>query len=456
VVNFVMNDKCAAGTGRFLDVMAAMLGLTIDRLAELGLKAAPRVSISSVCTVFAQQEVAQRLAEGVPLEEVLAGLHAALAGRIHRMVRRLRVEREVILTGGGAKNPALVRALEERLGVGAVVPSDPLVTGALGAALLAREAIERGEAPRTAQRLEEIARRGTSAAGAASQDDGRSGLAAAREGARAQGREGQLALPANGTVAFPPTGGLDVGSLFTKAVVVDGTRATFVVLPSRGNYRGVAEEALARALRRAGFERGDLAGLVATGLGAPDLSLARQVSEISCLAKGIFRLCPEAAMVMDIGGQASRVIRLGPAGVVKDFAVSGQCAAGSARLLEVIAHVVGVEVDELGPLSLRSREPAGFSAGCAVFAETEAISLLAQGTSKEDLLAGLHQSLAAKVVALARGAGQSGTCALSGGGAQDVGLVARLRTALGSVLVPPEPMVVAALGAALLAAGGGR
>lgn len=453
VVNFVMNDKCAAGTGRFLDVMAQMLGLTIDQLGELASRATSRVSISSVCTVFAQQEIAQRLAEGVPLDEVLAGLHAALASRIDRMVRRLQVEREVILTGGGAKNPTLVRFLEERLGISVIVPSDPLVTGALGAALLAREAIERGEPRRTAQRLDTRGLEGGSVAKRASPaGSGRAGVASVRAGLGTRSLEGRFVLPANGTAALPATAGLDVGSLYTKAVVVDGNRATFAILPSQGTYVGVAEGALARALRSSGIAREDLAGFVATGLGAPKLSSARQVNDISCLAKGFSRLCPEVALLIDIGGQATRVIRLGSKGLVKDFAVSGQCAAGSARLLDVIAHLLGTEVGELGELSLRSEHPVTFSAGCAVFAETEAISLLAQGTSREDLLAGVHQSLAGKILALTRGVGPFGTCALTGGGARDQGLVARLAAAMDRVVIPPEPMAVQALGAALLGA----
>jgi len=452
VVNFVMNDKCAAGTGRFLDAMAAMLGLTIDRLGEVGLHGTRRVSISSVCTVFAQQEVGERLAEGVPLEEVLAGLHAALASRIHRMVRRLQVEREVILTGGGAKNPALVRALEERLGLSAVVPSDPLVTGALGAALLAREAIERGEPPRRPQRFDADAPPvGGAATGVRGEDQCQAGVTSVR----ARGRIGQFVLPVSPAAALSPTGGLDVGSLFTKAAVVDGNRAVFSILPSQGNYLGVAEEALGRALRTAGIQRADLRALVATGLGASKLPPTRQASDIPCPARGISRLCPAAELVIDIGGRATRVIRLGAGGAVKDFTVSGQCAAGSARLLEVIAHLLGVEVGELGELSLRSQNPATFSAGCAVFAETEAISLLAQGASREDLLAGIHRSLAERIVALARGAGAFGTSALAGGGARDLGLLARLQAAIGPVVVPPEPMVVAAVGAALLAGEGG-
>ncbi|MFQ5898472.1 MAG: acyl-CoA dehydratase activase [Candidatus Methylomirabilia bacterium] len=451
VINFVMNDKCAAGTGRFLDVMAALLGLSIDELGERGLGAPRRVGVSSVCTVFAQQEVAERLAEGVPVEEVLAGLHDALASRIHRMVRRLSPEADVILTGGGAKNRSLVRTLEERLGISVVVPPEPLITGALGAALLAREAIAQGERPRRTPLTEEGA---LAAGGVPAEDHGRSRLAAFPARSEMAGRTGQLRLPTGESGTRSPAVGLDVGSLFTKAVVVDGREAAFAVLPSRGNYLRVAEEALDRIVGSAGIPRAALRPIVATGLGASKLPFARQASEISCLAKGIARLFPEANLAIDIGGQATRVIRLAPGGLVKDFAVSGQCAAGSARMLDVIAHLFGVEADELGPLSLRSGQPATFSAGCAVFAETEAISLLAQGTPREDLLAGIHRSLAGKIIALARATGPLDSCALSGGGARDLGLVERMREAVGRVMVPSEPTVVAALGAALLAAEG--
>jgi (R)-2-hydroxyacyl-CoA dehydratese activating ATPase len=452
VVNFVMNDKCAAGTGRFLEVMAATLGLTVDELGSRSLEAARPAGVSSVCTVFAQQEVLQHLAAGVGAEDVLAGLHAALASRIHRMVRGLGVERDVVLTGGCAHNPGLVRALEQRLGTRVLVPADPLLTGALGAALLAADAVERGE-PRgdgaTAGRAA-IAEAGVPHGEAAT----RPRVFSATTRPPSATSITAFDLPRHAVLDGPPVAGVDAGSLYTKAVVVDGGRVTVAIVRSEGNYAAVAEDALARALARAGRARAALAALGATGLGAMKLGGVQPLDDVSCLARGATHLFPDASRLLDVGGNGTRAVRLGPGGVVQDFSVSGQCAAGSARILEVIAHLLGLELDALGSLSLRSAAPAAFSAGCAVFAETEAISLLTSGTAPADLLAGLHRSMAEKIVALARPNGAGGAAALAGGGARDAGLVRHLSAALKTVLLPAEPMAVGALGAALLAGRG--
>jgi len=144
-VDFVMNDKCAAGTGRFLEVAAESLGVSLEEMGRLSLEAENRVEISSTCTVFAAQEVVAKLSEGAALADIIAGLHEAIATRIYGMVRRLKIEREVALTGGGAKNIGLVKALEARLGFPALLPPEPLLTGAIGAALLGRDIVKEAE-----------------------------------------------------------------------------------------------------------------------------------------------------------------------------------------------------------------------------------------------------------------------------------------------------------------------
>jgi (R)-2-hydroxyacyl-CoA dehydratese activating ATPase len=137
LVDFVMNDKCAAGTGRFLEVIAATLGLKTEELGDISAKSRNHITISSTCTVFAEQEVISRLSQGVPLEDVIAGLHDSVASRVARMARKLKIEPDVVFTGGVAKNSGVVRALEEQLGCPILVPGEPLISGALGAALLA-------------------------------------------------------------------------------------------------------------------------------------------------------------------------------------------------------------------------------------------------------------------------------------------------------------------------------
>lgn len=139
VLNFVMNDKCAAGTGRFLEIIADSLGVPLGQLGALSLKAEKVAQISNTCTVFAEHEVINQLANGEPVANLVAGVHEAMATRVFSLVQKLKVERDVAITGGGAKNIGLVNALEKKFGCPVLVPPEPLITGALGAALIGKE-----------------------------------------------------------------------------------------------------------------------------------------------------------------------------------------------------------------------------------------------------------------------------------------------------------------------------
>ncbi len=149
LIDFVMNDKCAAGTGRFLEVIASTLSLKVEELGGISLKSKNKVIISSTCTIFAQQEVISRISEGVPLEDIVAGLHSAIASRAVGMLRRLKIEPDVVFTGGVAQNIGVVKAVRENLGSEVFIPQDPLISGAMGAALLGKEltlkALAKGE-----------------------------------------------------------------------------------------------------------------------------------------------------------------------------------------------------------------------------------------------------------------------------------------------------------------------
>ena len=159
LVDFVMNDKCAAGTGRFLEVTAAALSIRLEDMGDISLKATRRIPISNLCTIFAQQEVVALLSRGEKLENILAGLHDALASRVAALARRLGIDPDLVLTGGVAKNIGMVKAMKESLGCEVLVPEEPLLTGALGAAILAKETYMKaaavGEAlPTKSRRLE--------------------------------------------------------------------------------------------------------------------------------------------------------------------------------------------------------------------------------------------------------------------------------------------------------------
>ena len=143
VVNFVMNDKCAAGTGRFLEIIAETLGVHVSEMAGLALQAKEKVEVSNICTVFAVQEIMTYSGNGIPRENIVAGLHEGMAVRICNMVRRIGVAKEVVITGGGGKNRGIVKEIENRLGLKTLHAFEPLISGALGASLLAKEMAHR-------------------------------------------------------------------------------------------------------------------------------------------------------------------------------------------------------------------------------------------------------------------------------------------------------------------------
>jgi predicted CoA-substrate-specific enzyme activase len=248
--------------------------------------------------------------------------------------------------------------------------------------------------------------------------------------------------------------GIDVGSVSVKAVVIDdGEVKAYHLTPAGANYRVAAQKAMEEALAKAGLSLKDMANIVATGYGASNVEFAsQQVTDISCCARGISHVFPAVRTVIDVGGQASKVIRVNAEGKATNFVISERCAAGSGRFLQIIANVLRIDLDSVGPLSLQSNNPVTYTTGCAVFGESEAVSRVAEGTSKEDILAGVHNSIAAKISNLIDRVGMEKECALTGGGALDVGLIQRVEEKLGiHLLVPPRPQITAALGAALVA-----
>ena len=248
--------------------------------------------------------------------------------------------------------------------------------------------------------------------------------------------------------------GVDIGSGFSKAIVLaDGTAIAHALVPSAGNYRQAAEKVMADALWKANLSSDRVSYTVATGYGASCLSCSNEVlTDISCQAKGISHLFPSVRTVIDIGAQFTKVIKLDDAGRVTGFILNEKCAGGSGRFLQIIARVLQIDLDEIGELSLKSQNPVDFNTGCAVFAESEAVSRIAEGVPKEDILSGVHKAMASKIINLVERIGPEKDCALTGGGAKDFGLVKTLEKSLGMGLsVPEKPQISAALGAAMVA-----
>ncbi len=248
--------------------------------------------------------------------------------------------------------------------------------------------------------------------------------------------------------------GVDIGSLTTKVVLVDKDGQIIAKATARSGYSGkdVAQRLTQGILAEHGLGRGTIAATVATGYGRVTYPAEREVSEITCQAKGIYHRFRGARTIIDIGGQDSKVIKLLSNGKVVDFAMNDKCAAGTGRFLEVMAQALEVPLEEVGDLARSAKQRAEISSFCTVFAESEVISHVSKGTPKADVLAGVCKSVAARVASMTARTGLEPQLVFTGGVARNSGVVQALARELGMELQIPEmPEITAALGAALLA-----
>ncbi len=248
--------------------------------------------------------------------------------------------------------------------------------------------------------------------------------------------------------------GLDIGSSLAKAVIMkDDEIIASSIVPISGNFSKAANHVIQEALRESGLclEQLDIIG--GTGLGASFIPYPFvKNTEVSCQSRGVHYLLPTARIVIEVGYQASRVIKVTEKGKVADCVVNDRCAAGSGRILQVVAKVLQVPLADMGNLSLKSANPVRFTTGCSVFAETEAISRIAEGAKVEDIIAGLHQAISLKISGMIEKIKLDGECAITGGGGKNAGLVKMLeRTLRKEMLLPAEPLISGAIGAALMA-----
>lgn len=249
--------------------------------------------------------------------------------------------------------------------------------------------------------------------------------------------------------------GIDVGSRGTKVVLLDESRRICgtALVKTRPDFPGVAKEAMEQALGQAKGRMEDVKYVATTGLGRYNIPFRDvQITDITCAARGAEFLFPKTACVLDVGGQSTRAIRLREGGKVKEFKSNDKCAAGSGGFLERAAHYLEIPVDQLGPLSMSADKPTTISSVCAVLAESEIINHVSDGQSVENIIRGIHNSLASRSKALLARVGLEDEVTFVGGVARQRGMVVALKETIGHpVNVSDEPDIVAALGAALLA-----
>jgi (R)-2-hydroxyacyl-CoA dehydratese activating ATPase len=252
------------------------------------------------------------------------------------------------------------------------------------------------------------------------------------------------------------TAGIDIGSITTKAAVmaegkIRGTRVIFTGYNAEQAGTKVYEE----LLKELGIEKFDVRRVVSTGYGRNSVKfMDKAMTEIICHGAGAHYLNPHARSVIDIGGQDSKAIILDDKGKVKNFAMNDKCAAGTGRFLEVMARALEVDLDGFGALSLRAGDPSRISSLCTVFAESEVISLISKGEKRENIIAGIHESIAARIAAMANRLRIAPLVVMTGGVAKNIGVVKALEKKIGmAVEVSEYAQVNGAIGAAFLAAG---
>ena len=248
--------------------------------------------------------------------------------------------------------------------------------------------------------------------------------------------------------------GIDVGSITAKAAVVqDGRILSDQLIFTGYNARSAAKSVFEVAIDQAGIESTAVDRIISTGYGRKSVANAdKAVTEITCHAAGAHFLDPTVRSVIDIGGQDSKAITLNESGNVEDFAMNDKCAAGTGRFLEVMARALEVDLVDLGELSIQSNQPAKITSLCTVFAESEVISLIAQGEERENIVAGLHEAIAVRVVAMASRTSLRPPIMMTGGVAKNSGVVKALERKLGQEIVVTQfSQLTGAIGAALLA-----
>lgn len=249
--------------------------------------------------------------------------------------------------------------------------------------------------------------------------------------------------------------GIDFGSTTSKTVILDlKGRIVASAVSSKG---AVSDEgariSMAEALAQAGITQKDIARTISTGYGRRMLDVSdKSYTEITCHARGAVGMVPEARLVIDIGGQDSKVIAVDASGLVSQFAMNDRCAAGTGKFLETLAEAVNVPLEQMGPMALEARDNLTITSMCATFASSEVVALLAEGKTKPEVLGAVHAAIASRIVGLVARVGKREPLVMTGGVAKNPAAVRHIEKALDlKMIIPSNPQIAGAYGAALIA-----
>jgi predicted CoA-substrate-specific enzyme activase len=251
--------------------------------------------------------------------------------------------------------------------------------------------------------------------------------------------------------------GIDVGGKNVHIVITrDGEILAKAMAATGINKAQAGEQVYNEALKQAGLERSDIGRVVATGSSGQRVAFANGViPDAAADARGVIKLVPAARTVIDVGAEECRAIRIGPEGKVIDFAINERCAAGTGTFVDTMARALEIPIEEMAEISLQSTRSIPMNAQCAVFGESEVVSLIHQKTPKQDIARAVHDAIAGRVGSVARIVGLVNDVVMVGGMAKNVGFLESLKKDLGlDVIVPDDPDFVGALGAAAAASAG--
>ncbi|MDO5135693.1 MAG: acyl-CoA dehydratase activase [Eubacteriales bacterium] len=442
---FAVNEQCAGGTGSFFESQMARLGMTINDISQLVLKAESAPALSGRCAVFAKTDIIHKQQEGYQTPDILLGLCYAMVRNYKAViVRKLPVYKPVLLCGGIAANLGVIRAMREVFALSQeelLIPQNHDFIQAIGTARLGEREIQVAQILRCLDDTLRVRREERKTClGSRAWDECRCGD---------PGKTGRL----SGKACFL---GIDIGSTSTNVLLMEegNVIVDYWYLRTLGDSMGAVQRAFAEIRKGYGDIRPSAVGITGSGRERIGRMLGCDVvvDEITCQAKGAAAGCPEADTIFEIGGQDSKFIAV-ERGEVRDFRMNKICSAGTGTLAEEQANALGISIGEFGELALDGENPTALSERCTVFIETAVKNALSRGETKENICAGICEAIVSNYLHKVAAEDRIGNhIVLQGGVAYNPGIVRAFQKRFqGRIRVNPLFPVSGAMGAAIMA-----